>query len=99
MTLALMAAGLALLVILISYVCFRFAFYVPPRKERDPDFIDLPPGPVYEPFHEQMTAWVLENRKLLKTVKEELAAEGFDDVLILYSIGNFMTDTNLPRLR
>ena len=29
----------------------------------------------------------------------ELAAEGFDDVLILYSIGNFMTDTNLPRLR
>ena len=28
-----------------------------------------------------------------------LAAEGFDDILILYSIGNFMTDTNLPRLR
>ena len=29
----------------------------------------------------------------------ELAAEGFDDILILYSIGNFLTDTNIPRLR
>ena len=29
----------------------------------------------------------------------ELAGEGFDDILILYSIGNFMTDTNIPRLR
>ena len=29
----------------------------------------------------------------------ELAAEGFDNILVLYSIGNFMTDTNIPRLR
>ena len=29
----------------------------------------------------------------------ELAAEGFDEILILYSLGNFMTDTNIPRLR
>ena len=29
----------------------------------------------------------------------ELAAEGFDQILVAYSIGNFMTDTNIPRLR
>lgn len=28
-----------------------------------------------------------------------VAAEGFDDVLILYSIGNFMTDSNFPFLQ
>lgn len=29
----------------------------------------------------------------------ELASEGFDNILFLYSIGNFMSDTNIPRLR
>jgi len=29
----------------------------------------------------------------------QLAAEDFDQILILYSLGNFMSDTNIPRLR
>ena len=50
--------------LLICYGCYRIAFYVPPRKERPGDFIDLPPGKVYEPFHKQMTDWVLAIRQL-----------------------------------
>lgn len=49
--------------LLICYICYRIAFYVPPRKPRTEEF-DLPPGPVYEPYHEKMKFWVREVRKL-----------------------------------
>ena len=48
----------------ISYACFRMGFYVPPRKETDPDFIDLPEGEIYEVFHEDMRRWTLEVRAM-----------------------------------
>ena len=50
--------------LLICYICYRMAYYAPPRKPVPEGFIDLPPGKVYEPFYDQMTQWVLENRKL-----------------------------------
>lgn len=33
------------------------------------------------------------------SVSELAAQEGFDNILVCYSIGNFLTDTNLPKLR
>lgn len=38
-------------------------------------------------------------RYYVNSVSELVASEGFDDILVLYSIGNFLTDTNIPRLR
>lgn len=50
--------------VLAAYGCFRFAFYVPPRKESHSDAIVLPKGEVYEPFHDDMTRWIQEVRAL-----------------------------------
>ena len=57
-------AGLAAIVILISYGCYRFAFYVPPRKPLAEDLIETPKGPAYEPYREKMENWVREARKM-----------------------------------
>lgn len=72
-------AGLSLLTVLISYVCYRMAFYAPPRKERDPEFVDLPQGPVYEPFHTDMTRWTLEVRAM---PHEALSITSFDGLVL-----------------
>ena len=56
--------GLAAIVILISYGCYRFAFYVPPRKPLTEDVIETPKGPAYEPYREKMENWVREARKM-----------------------------------
>ena len=55
-------AGLVLLVLLGCYLCFYSAFSAPPRKERDPEDIEIPPGEIYEPFRDQMVQWVKEAR-------------------------------------
>ncbi len=54
---------IAAVFLLACYICYRIAFYAPPRKPRAEEF-DLPPGPVYEPFHDRMRAWVREIRTL-----------------------------------
>ena len=62
------AAGTSLLCVIatlvIAYICYRMAFYAPPRKPRDPDVFDLPEGEVYEPFREIMTGFAKRLRKL-----------------------------------
>ena len=71
-------AGILLFVCLavlgICYVCFRIAFYAK-RTPVDPEQIQLPPGEIYEPFHEKMTRWVLEARAMNR---EEVEIESFD---------------------
>ena len=62
-------------VLLICRYCYRVAFYVPPRKERPADFIDLPPGKEYEPFHAQMTDWV---RQIRAMNREHFEITSFD---------------------
>lgn len=62
MTLLWISAGLLLAVVAICGICFRIAFYAPPRKGKDPEAIETPPGKIYEPFHEQMVQWVKEAR-------------------------------------
>lgn len=42
---------------------------------------------------------VLVDLRYFKSPVSALVSQGFDDVLILYSVGNFMTDTNLVLLR
>ena len=50
--------------LLACFICYRMAFYAPPRKPKPEGFIDLPPGKVYEPFYQQMTDWTIQAREL-----------------------------------
>ena len=56
--------ALILAVLAASYVCFRIAFYAPPRKPRDPEKIEIPQGKIYEVFREDMENWVRQARAL-----------------------------------
>lgn len=64
MTLIWILAGFAAAVLLASYGCYRFAFYVPDRKLLKPDVIEIPEGKAYEPYREKMTGWIKETRAM-----------------------------------
>ena len=53
-----------ILATVIAYICYRMAFYAPPRKPRDPDAFDLPEGAVYEPFRDLMIGFARNLRAL-----------------------------------
>jgi pimeloyl-ACP methyl ester carboxylesterase len=67
------------LILAITLYCYKVAFYVPPRKPLPEDFIDVPPGAVYEPFHPQMRAWALENKK---RKQEHFSIKSFDGLTL-----------------
>ena len=64
MTLVWILLALAAIAVLISFFCFRFAFWVKEKEIIDPDDLPIPPGEVYEPHRPQMTAWIKEVRAL-----------------------------------
>lgn len=55
---------LAAIVLLISYLCFRMAFYVPKKVIIGPDEYPIPEGDIYEPHREQMITWMKQMRAL-----------------------------------
>ena len=61
-TILCIALVLALLIILISYICFRIVFYVPRKKEELTDELPVPKGELYEPYHDMMRHWIKEAR-------------------------------------
>ena len=79
MTLLLILPGLCALVLTVSYVCFRMAFYSPPRKPLPPDFVDVPTGPGYDELHDKMVQWVLDMRKL---PHEDVSITSFDGLTL-----------------
>ena len=50
-------AGIAALILLTAFICFRMAFYVPQRSRVNGEEFSLPPGKEYVPHHDQMLAW------------------------------------------
>lgn len=54
---------LAIVVLAISYYCFRKVFFVN-RKEKDDREYPLPKGEIYEPYYEQMISWIEETRAM-----------------------------------
>ena len=50
------------LVLLVSYCCYRMAFYV--KRVASDDEIHTPEGEIYEPFREDMVRWIKEVRQL-----------------------------------
>ncbi len=49
--------ALAVLVLGISWVCFYLTFYNPTRTEEKMEADRLPPGKLYEPYHQRMNRW------------------------------------------
>ena len=64
MTFVVIAAGLAAVVLLTAYICFRMAFYVPDKSRPDPEEIQVPDGSIYVPYHSQMRQWAKEMRAM-----------------------------------
>jgi len=52
------AAAVLLLPVVGSYVCYRMAFYSPPRRPPQTEEERLPPGKIYEPYHPRMKEWM-----------------------------------------
>ena len=57
-------AALIAAVLIIAYVCYRRAFYAPPRKPLPEGEEDFPEGAIYEPFYPAMRKWAAETRQL-----------------------------------
>jgi len=70
-------AVLALAVVAIAYICFRMAFYNS-RKEVLEEF-PIPEGEIYEPFREQMVAWMKEVRAM---PHEDMTVTSFDGLTL-----------------
>ena len=70
---------LALMIVLISYLCFRMAFYSPDRPAVSSDAIDIPEGETYEEFREDMEKWA---RDLRAMPHEEMTITSFDGLTL-----------------
>lgn len=68
--------ALAAVILLITYICFRMAFFVPKKIVIGPDDYPIPDGPIYEPHREQMVAWMKEVRALPSTDHQILSHDG-----------------------
>jgi len=77
--LGIIAAIVLVAVLTLSFVFFLIAFYVPPRKPRDPEHIDLPEGAGYEPYWDVMRQWVLQARAL---PHEKVSITSFDGLTL-----------------
>lgn len=70
---------LALMIVLISYLCFRMAFYSPDRPAVPSDAIDIPEGAAYEEFRQDMEKWA---RDLRAMPHEEMSITSFDGLTL-----------------
>ena len=67
--------ALLALILLVAYLCFRMAFYVPNHKPVGSDEYPIPEGEIYEPFREKMVGWMKQTRQL---PHEDFYIESFD---------------------
>ena len=75
MTIFWILLGCVALILLISFICFFMAFWVPKHRPVGEDEYPTPEGKVYEPFRERMVNWMRETRKL---PHEDFYIESFD---------------------
>jgi len=69
------AAVFLCLVLLISYLCYRMAFYAKRQPSRTVETVTLPNDPVYEPFRECMENWI---RQTLRLPRQTFTVTSFD---------------------
>lgn len=73
------AAIIVLLILLIAYICFYLAFYVPGKKKESEEEFNIPPGKVYEPYRDLMISWMKEVRSL---PHEDFSIQSFDGLTL-----------------
>ncbi len=71
--------ALFIIILLISFICFRKVFYSPKRKVLDEDEYEIPPGEIYEPYREAMIGWMKETRAM---PKENVEITSFDGLTL-----------------
>ena len=67
---------LLLLVLGGAYICYRMAFYSPPRKELQTEAERFPPGKIYEPYHSRMRQWMTEVAAMSPEILTVTTADG-----------------------
>ena len=70
--------ALIALVLTVSYICYRMAFYAPKRTPMD-DAIQIPEGEIYEVFRAPMEQWAKEVRAM---PHEEMSIVSFDGLTL-----------------
>ena len=58
------AGFLVVAVLIISYICFRMAFYVKESDKAPKEEYPIPEGKIYEPYRDQMVGWMKEVRAM-----------------------------------
>lgn len=58
------AVFLVIAVLVISYICFRMAFYVKKRDKAPKEEFPIPKGKIYEPYRDKMVGWMKEVRAM-----------------------------------
>lgn len=84
--------ALAVICLIISYICFRMAFYVPHKHIIGPDEYPIPDGDIYEPYREQMVAWMKEIRLL---PSQELYTQSHDGLTLYGKYYEYAPDAPL----
>ena len=79
MTLFLILAFLAAMVLLIAYVCYRMAFFASREEEENADEFAIPEGDIYEPFRDVMVQWMKEARAM---PHDEITIQSFDGLTL-----------------
>lgn len=67
------------IVLLTSYICYRIAFYAPPRKPLAEGQYIVPSGKIYDPYHDKMMGWIKETRA---TPHEDYTITSFDGLTL-----------------
>lgn len=70
---------LAALTLLVSYICFYMAFYVPEKNKKPKTEYDTPQGAAYDPFREDMVGWIKQVRQMQH---EDVQITTFDGLVL-----------------
>lgn len=73
------AAFLIAATLIISYICFRIAFYVPRKSNEPTEEYPIPEGKIYEPYRDKMVGWMKQTRAL---PSEEFTITSFDGLTL-----------------
>ena len=72
-------AVLAALILLISYICFRMAFYADRKQENLADEFDIPHSSIYGGYRDLLIEWMKAAKKL---PQEDIAIKSFDGLTL-----------------
>ena len=72
-------ALLTIATLIVSFICYRMAFYVKEKECWGPDEYPIPQGLVYEPFREPMEEWIRQTRAM---PHEKVSITSFDGLTL-----------------